>query len=418
MNLKIKRIIIPTIIILIFILTFITVAFIKKVKVSHQSLMIHQNIDIKTTSSTFPYKYYKIYLYVDDEDNWESETFYYSFLEEPNDSFFGKAIYFEDEKLDLSIFEKYNILAFAKISNYSFTLDNYYLSDSCKLEFTLNESAIYENFQYSNYYAFGGIILIPKSQPINDIDIFLNYKSGNDNYIINKKSVNKPYDYYKNYSEKLIDKDIIKEFNFTAIEDFYIKLITTKEELQKISKKLKFINDIELLNYVYSNLFLYRNVLLCARNSNGEFYCEPQIEKDLYYQDIWNVESLNITEYFYNTSQKDYITYYSLIPLTKMISLENINIEKKELNLQNFEDTKFKINLKTAEKIAQNHFKVTTSLSSDSFLEIFNLNILKNSNLKESIENPYYKRMCYFRDEYFNEIYIDASTGEIFNSSL
>lgn len=408
---KIKNTII-TISIMILIILIIIISY--KQKQNNLSKITHQDIEIKTTKALQPYIYYKIYLYISEEDEWEPDTVYYNFLENPDDSFFGKTIYIEDEKLDSSIFKNYTVLAFAKNNNYSFTLDSYYLSDSFELELTLNEYAICEDFYNKSPKAFGGIFMIPKDQQIEDISFFINEKTDNNTYIIHKDSENSPFNYYRNYSEKLLTENIIKTYNFNSLGDFYTKLITSKEELKKLSEELEIIDYIDLLDSSYPNLFLYRNILLCARNSNGEFYCEPQVTKDFYCQDVWS-KNLKIKEYIYETSQKDYVTYYSLIPLPKIISLQNVCIEKQEKIYKNFEDTELKIKFKDAEKIAQNYFNTISSLSANSSLEIVDLNKIKNSisNSKESIENPNYKRLWFFRDEYFNIIYIDACTGEI-----
>lgn len=355
-----------------------------------------------------------MYLYVSEEDNWNSNTIYYNFLKNPDDSFFGKLINFEDEKLDSHIFQNYDVLAFATKSNYNFTLESYYLSDTYELELTLNEYAIYEDFQDKTSNAFGGIFIIPKNQPIEDVRFYINKTAADSNYIVHKKSLNMPNNYYTNYSEKLITEDIIKNYNFNTLQDFYIKLITSKEELENLYQSLEFIDNLSFLDSAYSNLFSYRNILLCARNSNGNFYCEPDIQKDFYSQDIWS-KNLKINEYIYETSQENYITYYSLIPLPKSISLENIYIERKERKYENFEDTKVKVRFKEAEKIAQNYLNTTTSLSPYSSLDIFDLNRLQNSIFEETTKTPYYKRLWSFRDEYFNKIYVDATTGEIFD---
>ncbi len=397
-------------------ITIITIIF-QKTKGNKESMLTHQNLEIKTSDSIYPYSYYRIYLYINKDDSWNPDTFYYNFLEKPDDYFCDNTINVEGKILDISIFEKYNVLIFAKKGNYSFTLDSYYLSDSSQLELTLNEYATYENFGEFGNCAFGGIFMIPKEEKVEDIKIFLNKRSENDDYIVHKESINTPSYYYNYYSEKLIDKQLINDINLMPYGNFYMKLITSKTELFQVLENLEFINTLDLIDSTNSNFFEFRNILVCCKNSNGYFNCEPEIEKDFYYQDIWHTKNLKIKEYYCDTSQEDYISYYTLIPLPKTVSLENITVESKQVNYKNFEDTPFKINLDTAEKIAQNHFNTTSSLLSNSYLEIVNTKKITDPKSKEYIENPLFKRMWHFKYNIYNEIYIDASTGEVLENS-
>lgn len=400
-----------TILILVIIITLVSVLHFSEG--NHSIAIPHEDLSIKTAKAITPYSYYKIHLLISENEILEPNTFYYNFLETPSDTFWDNPIQLDNGmSLSNSVFEKYNLLAFAKLSDYSFDLDSYKFSEDSKLEITLAENAIYEKYSPNLSYAFGGIILIPKEHFIEDLDFYTLKRTEEDDYIVHHLSSNSLSDESNSFSEKLIDQSLIQSCNFEQYEDFYIKLITNSSDLTNTVSKLSLIEEPYTISYInnYELFFSYRNILLIAQNSNGTFDCSPEIEKDDEFQDVWPTQNFKIDITSYHSNQEDYLVYYYFIALPKSVSLENISFSRKTRVFENFDNNPVKLHCDDAKEIAKNYLNIPVSDIMSSSFYIIDLNKIIRSNLEST---PHYRRMWLFRSKYLDEIFVDATTGEI-----